>query len=74
MKDIRVTALSIGIVMVYACSLLAARSWDHELETLEVLNQVNREEISKLRSEVRGLRAELDIKEKEIVKLESRPQ
>nr|WP_254879668.1 hypothetical protein [[Clostridium] innocuum] len=56
------------------CALLAKADWEQKIEELQVLNQVNHEEIDMLQSKVKELNAELRIKEKKIVELESQPK
>ena len=74
MKIWRVSAASVAVLTISACALLAKDDWDHKIEELQVLNQVNHEEIDMLQSKVKELNAELRIKEKKIVELESQPK
>ena len=55
-------------------AVLAKADWEQKIEELQVLNQVNHEEIDMLQSKVKELNAELRIKEKKIVELESQPK
>ena len=67
MKIWRVPAAGVAV-------LLAKADWEQKIEELQVLNQVNHEEIDMLQSKVKELNAELRIKEKKIVELESQPK
>ncbi len=74
MKVWRVSAVGVAILTISVCALLAKADWKHEIEELQVLNQVNHEEIEMLQSKVKELNAELRIKEKKIIELESQPK
>lgn len=63
-----------ALFVMYFCSLAASASWKQRAEELQVLNQVNHEEIDMLQSKVKELNAELRIKEKKIVEMESQPK
>lgn len=67
-------ALAVGIVTIAFCALLANADWAQRVEELQTLNQVNHEEINKLQFKVKELNADLKIKEKKIVELESQPK
>ena len=45
MKIWRVSAASVAVLTISACALLAKADWEHKIEELQVLNQVNHEEI-----------------------------
>ena len=74
MKIWRVSVAGVAILAISVCALLAKTDWEHKIEELQVLNQVNHEEIDMLQSKVKELNAELRIKEKKIVELESQPK
>jgi hypothetical protein len=70
----RATAAGVAVLTISVCALLAKADWEHTIEELQVLNQVNHEEIDMLQSKVKELNAELRIKEKKIIELESQPK
>ena len=74
MKFWRASLAFTALLVMYFCSLAASASWEQRVEELQVLNQVNHEEIDMLQSKVKELNAELRIKEKKIVELESQPK
>ena len=74
MKIWRVPAAGVAVLTISVCAFLAKADWEQKIEELQVLNQVNHEEIDMLQSKVKELNAELRIKEKKIVELESQPK
>lgn len=74
MKNLKVSLLGIAVLTVTSCAILAKVDWEQKTERLQVINQINHEEINMLKSKIKELSAEIEIKETKIVELESQPK
>lgn len=74
MKFWRASLAFTALLVMYFCSLAASVSWEQKVEELRVLNQVNKEEITKLQHTVNQLDKELKVTDKRIVDLEAQPK
>ena len=63
-----------ALLVMGVCSLAASASWEQSVEELRVLNQLNKEEITKLQHTVDQLDKELKVTDKRIVDLEAQPK
>lgn len=63
-----------ALLVMFFCYLAASASWEQRVEELLVLNQINKEEITKLQHTVNQLDKELKVNDKRIVELESQPK
>lgn len=63
-----------ALLVMFFCSLAASASWEQRVEELLVLNQINKEEITKLQHTVDQLDKELKATDKRIVDLEAQPK
>lgn len=66
--------LSVGLVVVFVCALLAANSWSAYNNDLKIRLQVVQDQVSKLKSDIKSLKADNQLKDEKIVKLESQPK
>ena len=74
MKFWRFSLAFTALLVICFCSLAASASWEQRVEELRVLNQVNKEEITKLQHTVNQLDKELKVTDKRIVDLEAQPK
>lgn len=74
MKFWRFSLAFTALLVILFCSLAASASWEQRVEELRVLNQVNKEEITKLQHTVNQLDKELKVTDKRIVDLEAQPK
>lgn len=74
MKFWRAPLAFAALLVMYFCSLAASASWEQRVEELRVLNQLNKQEITKLQHTVNQLDKELKVTDKRIVDLEARPK
>ncbi len=74
MKFWRFSLAFTALLVIFFCSLAASASWEQRVEELRVLNQVNKEEITKLQHTVNQLDKELKVTDKRIVDLEAQPK
>ena len=74
MKFWRASLAFTALLVMYFCSFAASASWEQRVEELRVLNQLNKQEITKLQHTVNQLDKELKVTDKRIVDLEARPK
>lgn len=74
MKFWRASLAFTALLVMYFRSLAASASWEQRVEELRVLNQLNKQEITKLQHTVNQLDKELKVTDKRIVDLEARPK
>lgn len=74
MKFWRASLAFAALLVMFFCSLAASASWEQRVEELRVLNQINKQEITKLQRTVDQLDKELKVTDKRIVDLEARPK
>lgn len=67
-------SLSAGLIGVLVCGLLSAHAWSTQVDILNNKLQTKQDEIIKLKSDIKSLKADNQLKDEKIVKLESRPQ
>lgn len=67
-------ALFAGIVVVFACALLSAHAWSTQVNYLSSKLQVAQEQITKLKGDIKTLKADNQLKNEKINKLESQPK
>lgn len=74
MKFWRASLAFTALLVMYFCSLAASASWEQRVEELRVLNQLNKQEITKLQHTVDQLDKKLKVTDKRIVDLEAQPK
>ena len=72
MKFWRASLAFTALLVMYFCSLAASASWEQRVEELRVLNQLNKQEITKLQHTVNQLDKELNVTDKRLVDLDAR--
>lgn len=66
--------LSVGFVVVSICALLSAHAWSTYNNDLKIRLQVAQDQVTKLKSDIKTLKADNQLKDEKIVKLESQPK
>lgn len=67
-------ALFAGIVVVFVCALLSAHAWSTQVDYLNSKLQSKQDEVTKLKSNIKSLKADNQSKDEKIIKLESQPK